>query len=423
MAAPFPRDLQFAKFSAYGFLKNLQFAEPFLVLFLLSRGLDYLQIGTLYGLRMIAVNVLEVPSGVLADLAGRKRTMLVAFAGYLASFALFYIARSFPVFLAAALLFAVGEAFRTGTHKAMIMSHLASRGLLHLKTHYYGRTRSWSQIGAALSALIAAAIVFARRSYAEVLLASMVPYALDALLIASYPAALDRPAGPGTDTGRRRGQGMRRAFADTGAELARAARNPGIALTVLNTSLLGGFYKAAKDFLQPMVQALALSLPLFGAMDAVRRSAVLIGLVYSALYLLTSRAARHAGGIGDRFGSLGRALNAELAIGLGVVAAAGVAHAAGVSSLAVALFVGLFLMQNARRPLSVTYMSDAVSGRIQATALSVESQAQSLFGATFAVAIGAVADLAGGRIGVGIAVVAASALLLFPLYRLREHVT
>jgi MFS family permease len=172
-----------------------------------------------------------------------------------------------------------------------------------------------------------------------------------------------------------------------------------------------------------MVQALALSLPLFGAMDAVRRSAVLIGLVYSALYLLTSRAARHAGGIGDRFGSLGRALNAELAIGLGVVAAAGVAHAAGVSSLAVALFVGLFLMQNARRPLSVTYMSDAVSGRIQATALSVESQAQSLFGATFAVAIGAVADLAGGRIGVGIAVVAASALLLFPLYRLREHVT
>lgn len=349
--------------------------------------------------------------------------MLVAFAGYLASFALFYIARSFPVFLAAALLFAVGEAFRTGTHKAMIMSHLASRGLLHLKTHYYGRTRSWSQIGAALSALIAAAIVFARRSYAEVLLASMVPYALDALLIASYPAALDRPAGPGTDTGRRRGQGMRRAFADTGAELARAARNPGIALTVLNTSLLGGFYKAAKDFLQPMVQALALSLPLFGAMDAVRRSAVLIGLVYSALYLLTSRAARHAGGIGDRFGSLGRALNAELAIGLGVVAAAGVAHAAGVSSLAVALFVGLFLMQNARRPLSVTYMSDAVSGRIQATALSVESQAQSLFGATFAVAIGAVADLAGGRIGVGIAVVAASALLLFPLYRLREHVT
>jgi MFS family permease len=191
----------------------------------------------------------------------------------------------------------------------------------------------------------------------------------------------------------------------------------------LNTSLLGGFYKAAKDFLQPMVQALALSLPLFGAMDAVRRSAVLIGLVYSALYLLTSRAARHAGGIGDRFGSLGRALNAELAIGLGVVAAAGVAHAAGVSSLAVALFVGLFLMQNARRPLSVTYMSDAVSGRIQATALSVESQAQSLFGATFAVAIGAVADLAGGRIGVGIAVVAASALLLFPLYRLREHVT
>ncbi|MGM0674594.1 MAG: hypothetical protein ACQETQ_07870, partial [Spirochaetota bacterium] len=71
------------------------------------------------------------------------------------------------------------------------------------------------------------------------------------------------------------------------------------------------------------------------------------------------------------------------------------------------------------RPLSVTYISDAVSQDIQATALSVESQVQSLFGAAFAFAIGAVADAAGGEIGVGVAVVAGVALLLFPLYRLR----
>ncbi|MFO7780135.1 MAG: hypothetical protein R6W94_00755, partial [Spirochaetia bacterium] len=48
MKETFPRDLQYAKFSAYGFLKNLRFFEPFMILFLLGQGLSYLQVGTLY---------------------------------------------------------------------------------------------------------------------------------------------------------------------------------------------------------------------------------------------------------------------------------------------------------------------------------------------------------------------------------------
>ncbi|MFO8064925.1 MAG: hypothetical protein R6V29_09910, partial [Spirochaetia bacterium] len=122
---------------------------------------------------------------------------------------------------------------------------------------------------------------------------------------------------------------------------------------------------------------------------------------------------------GDRLGPLERGLNVELAAGLAVTLAAGTAHALGYSAVAVVMFMLLFLVQNARRPLSVTYISDTVSQDIQATALSVESQVQSLFGAVFAFAIGAVADAAGGEIGVGVAVVAGAALLLFPLYRLR----
>ncbi|MFO8064663.1 MAG: MFS transporter [Spirochaetia bacterium] len=418
----FDRDLQYIKFSAYGFLKNLQFAEPFLILFLRARGLDYLEIGSLYAIRMVAVNLLEIPSGFAADAWGRRRTMVTAFVAYLISFVFFYLGRSFSAFIPAMLLFASGEAFRTGTHKAMIMSYLELRGWLHFKTHYYGRTRSWSQLGAAVSALIAAAIVFARQSYAEIFLFSMIPYALDALLLASYPRELEGPSG-GREGKRAKGAERRRQLAEalshTGRELLRAARDPRRGLTVLNASLLGAFYKASKDFLQPMVQALALSLPFLIDAGEARRSAVLIGVVYSVLYVATSFASRYAGGIGDRLGPLERSLNVELAAGLAVTLAAGTAHALGYSAVAVVMFMLLFLVQNARRPLSVTYISDAVSQDIQATALSVESQVQSLFGAAFAFAIGAVADAAGGEIGVGVAVVAGVALLLFPLYRLR----
>ncbi|MFP4638616.1 MAG: hypothetical protein ACLFM6_09270, partial [Spirochaetaceae bacterium] len=71
-----------------------------------------------------------------------------------------------------------------------------------------------------------------------------------------------------------------------------------------------------------------------------------------------------------------------------------------------------------RRPLSVSYMSNAVSEDIQATALSVESQVQSLFGAVFALAIGAVAEVAGGMIGVGVAVTAGAVLPALAFCRL-----
>ena len=427
MSKTFKRDLQYAKFSAYGFLKNLQFAEPFLVLFLLARGMDYLQIGTLYAIRMIAVNVLEVPSGFAADALGRRGTMLTAFGGYLLSFAAFYAGGAFRHFAAAMLLFAVGEAFRTGTHKAMIMTYLASRGWLHLKAHYYGRTRSWSQLGAALSAAIAAVIVFAGQSYGPVFLFSMIPYALDALLIASYPRELDGPRAAERPPGKTSARGDARAtaqrvvaaFGETFRELARAARSPRIAVTVANASLLGGFYKAAKDFLQPMVRALALSLPVLAGVEEIRRSAVLIGILYSLLYLATSFTSRFAGNLADRLGSLQKALNIELLVGLGLTFAAGACHAFGFPAPAVVLFMFLFVLHNARRPLSVTFMSDAVSEDIQATALSIESQVQSLFGAAFALGIGAVADAAGGSVGVGVAVVAGVALAAFPAYRLR----
>ena len=73
MRPGFKKDLQFYKFSLYGFLKNLRFFEPFLYLFFLEKGLNFLQIGTLITIREITRNVLEIPAGVLADSFGRRR--------------------------------------------------------------------------------------------------------------------------------------------------------------------------------------------------------------------------------------------------------------------------------------------------------------------------------------------------------------
>ena len=73
------RDSMFYRFSLYGFLKNLRFFDPFILLIFRSYGLSFLQIGILYSVRDIATNLLELPTGLLADSFGRRRAMVSAF--------------------------------------------------------------------------------------------------------------------------------------------------------------------------------------------------------------------------------------------------------------------------------------------------------------------------------------------------------
>eukprot|EP01046_Picozoa_sp_COSAG06_P044938 COSAG06_NODE_6134_length_3091_cov_392.779937_4_plen_146_part_00 len=50
--------------------------------------------------------------------------------------------------LGAAFLYGLGEAMRSGTHKAMVLLWLQRHDLMRCKSYLYGRTRSWSLIGA-----------------------------------------------------------------------------------------------------------------------------------------------------------------------------------------------------------------------------------------------------------------------------------
>ena len=87
--------------------------------------------------------------------------MIVSFVAYIASFAVFGVAKELAMLFVAMFLFGIGEAFRTGTHKAMIFTWLRAQGRLDERTRVYGYTRSWSKIGSAVSVVLAAVIVLA----------------------------------------------------------------------------------------------------------------------------------------------------------------------------------------------------------------------------------------------------------------------
>ena len=407
------RDRMLFRFSLYGFLKNLRLFEPFILLFFREAELSFFQIGLLFSIRDVATNVLEVPTGVYADGFGRRRSMVMAFVAYIASFLLFFLIPGFAVYALAMILFACGEAFRTGTHKALILEHLNLHGMQHLKVEYYGRTRAASQLGSALNSLLAAALVFYTGNYRYVFLASILPYVIDLVNLATYPSELD-------------GELVRLRQGAIGAQLratlttfASIFRDPLAMRALMNSSGFDSFFKATKEYLQPILKALAISLPVLLLVEETKRSAVIIGAVYFAIYMLTSYASRSAASFGRRFKHASQGINLTSVAGAVCLFAAGLATRWKLDVLAILFFLALYLLQNVRRPMTVAFISDQISNRVMAAGLSAESQLTTILMAILSPILGALAD----RFGVGAGLTLMGGLMVASslLFQVRER--
>ena len=415
METPFKKDVMFYRFSAYGFLKNLRFFEPFLVLLLRDAGQSFTQIGLLYAIRDIATNVLEIPTGVFADIFGRRKSMVMAFVAYIVAFIIFYAFSNFYLFALAMIFFGAGEAFRSGTHKALILEYLKRNNLTHLKVDYYGYTRSASQMGSAVNSLIAAAIVFYTGNYRYMFLAATIPYVLDLFNLMTYPKWLDGL--PDTPRDRSRAS-LSAQTKETLAAFGAMFKHSDALRAIGNSAGFMGFFKSTKDYLQPILQAYALALPLFISLDDTRRSAVVIGVVYFVIYLLTSYASRNAARFSRRFGNLGRAINGTFLLGGIFLLIAGFAAWKEWAIISIVVFLGFYILQNLRRPMNVGYISDQIASKVMASGLSVESQLATILMAILAPILGALADAFG--VGAALAIFGAGMIALLAVVKVRE---
>lgn len=339
--------------------------------------------------------------------------MIFSFLSYIASFNLFYFFPIYSIYMLAMIFFAFGEAFRTGTHKAMILDYLKIKRIEHLKIEYYGFTRSWSQKGSAVSSLIAGAIVFYSGQYKFVFLASIIPYLLELILMISYPKELN-----GEIKKLEKHNFLNdifRNFKETSLNFLKIFHNPALRRSLFNSALYDGLFKSVKDYIQPVLQVYAFSVPIFLFIEN-KRDIVLIAITYFILYLLTSIASRNSGKFMRRFQSLAKAINASFLIGISFVILAGVFFIFDLKLVSVIFFILLFMDQNLRRPLNIGYISETIPSKVMASGLSAESQLKTLIIAVLAPLMGFLSDSFG--IGYGLIILSVLILSLFPLIRL-----
>lgn len=115
---------QVSKFYLASFLKNQTYFVPIIVLFFQDIGLNYQEIFWIFTIGSAFSFLIEIPSGMLADLFGNRKSIIVSKFLIFLSFVFFGFSFNFLTLLLANLLYELGKSFRSGTETAYVFNYL-----------------------------------------------------------------------------------------------------------------------------------------------------------------------------------------------------------------------------------------------------------------------------------------------------------
>lgn len=378
------KDFLIKKFSLYGLLKNLKFFEPYLLIYLVANDISLLEIGLLVSIREIIINVFEIPSGIIADYFGRKKELYACFIFYIISFICFFVFNTFAGFVVAMIFFGLGEAFRSGSHKAMIYSYLEQKGWENHKTYVYGKTRAASLVGSAISSFIGIAIILLVPDPGYIFLASTIPYAIDFFLVLSYPKSLDKDKDHEHLTVKEHFSLLKKSLV-TSKNLKKALVANGVFESILSS---------IKDYIQPILSSIvvASSFYLFASLSAEDNLSVMLGLIYGILNIFSSFASKNA----FRFKKAMGAKKSNNALYLFFILSLVLLGVSIENTIFVCiLFVIINFLQNIRKPIFIDVLDDFMEKSQRATILSISAQLKSLLLIFLAPLAGFLADTFG----------------------------
>ena len=113
---------------------------PTIVLFFQENGLSLFDIMLIQAVYSVAIAVLEIPSGYVADLLGRKMAMVIGtFLGFL-GILIYSMSYGFWGFLPAALAMGIGQSFVSGSDTALMYDSLLDMGRSKEFVKFEGRS-------------------------------------------------------------------------------------------------------------------------------------------------------------------------------------------------------------------------------------------------------------------------------------------
>ncbi|MCQ6553285.1 MFS transporter [Streptomyces sp. C10-9-1] len=203
------------RLSLYAGLEDFVLLYPLYALLFAEHGLSTAEMSSLFALWSLTALVVEVPSGVWADLVSRRLLLVLGPLLTATGFALWALLPSYAAFAGGFVLWGVGGALRSGAYEALAFEELSRLGAGTRYARAMGRASAWS-MAATAAATAAAAPVAGLWGMPAVAAASVAACLLCAVAGAALPehrapeggadrsggAPLPAPAGEGPGTAR-----------------------------------------------------------------------------------------------------------------------------------------------------------------------------------------------------------------------------
>jgi MFS family permease len=140
------------------FFAALYFYHPIGTLYFQARGLNFVEINSLWAIIVGVMAIAEVPTGILADRIGRKLSIIIALFLQLIGEILFIFAHSYLLFAFISVIAGIGFAFSSGCFEAMMYDSLKKEGKEKEMQKVSGLNNSFSQLAVIMGALAGGAI-------------------------------------------------------------------------------------------------------------------------------------------------------------------------------------------------------------------------------------------------------------------------
>jgi MFS family permease len=166
------------------------------------------------------------------------------------------------------------------------------------------------------------------------------------------------------------------------------------------------YLRAIKDYIQPVMVHVILLIPVLMSIEQDKKNGLFIGLMYFAIYLLTSFASMFAHKV-----AAGHKKNISyfsLLVGFAAGIMSGIFFNSNLWVLSLLAFALVFIIENMRKPILTGFVADHVPNEILTSVISAQSLLKTIITAILAILFGVVAD----HFGIGWSLIVVSGILI-----------
>lgn len=336
---------QINKFYLTSFFKNQKYFTPILVLFLQANFLTLQEIFLVFTIGSIFSFLIEIPTGVIADLYGKRKTIIVGKLVLVGAYLLFGFSNSFWFFVSAQIIYELGNALRSGTETGFVYDYIEQNKKKKIPsyTEVKGKQKFYARIGEAIATTIGGflAVWF---GFNWVFFIATIPAFLNFLVASSFEKIKESED---------KKINFSKTIKHTKDSLKNLVNNKFLVKLTLNIAIFTGVVAAITTFTQPYMTQAKIPLELFGIIYGVGLGLGALAVRYS--YLVEKK--------------IGMIPTINIVTIISVIPAI-ILGLGWMSIFGVSLFFLIIIAENIRSPIANNLFNQKISSKQRATLVS-----------------------------------------------------